>query len=54
MVEKGKKEHYQNMSLSEITDNKMFWKNINHLFGNKVKTNRKINVIEKKFFSNLR
>ena len=35
------------MSLSEITDNKMFWKTISHIFGNKVKTNRKINLIEK-------
>ena len=35
------------MSLSDITVNKMFWKTISHIFGNKVKTNRKINLIEK-------
>ena len=46
MVKKAKKEHYQNISLSEITDNK-FWKTIRPLFGNKVKTNQKINLIEK-------
>ena len=47
MVKKAKKEHYQNISLSEITDNKKFWKTISPLFGNKVKTNQKINLIEK-------
>ena len=49
MVKKAKKEHYQNISLSEITDNK-FWKTVRPLFGNKVKTNQKINLIEKNVF----
>ena len=39
MVKKAKKEHYQNISLSEITDNKKFSKTVSPLFGNKVKTN---------------
>ena len=30
----------------EITDNKKFWKIASPLFGNKVKTNQKINLIE--------
>ena len=47
MVKKAKKEHYQNISLSEITDNKMFWKTVSPLFGNKVKTNQEIDLIEK-------
>ena len=47
MVKKSKKEHYQNISLSEITDNKKFWKTVDPLFGNKVKTNQKINLIGK-------
>ena len=42
MVKKAKKEHYQNISLSEITDNKKFWKTLSPLFDNKVKTNQKI------------
>ena len=42
-----KKEYYQNISLSEITDNKKFWKTVSPLFGNKVKTNQKFNLIEK-------
>ena len=47
MVKKAKKEHFQNISQSEITDNKKFWKTVSPLFGNKVKTNQKINLIEK-------
>ena len=47
MVKKAKKQHYQNISLSEISENKMFWKTVSPLFGNKLKTNQKINLIEK-------
>ena len=50
MVKKARKEHYQNISLSEITDNKKFWKTISCLFVNKVKTNQKVNLIEKSVF----
>ena len=39
MVKKAKKEHFQNINLSEITDNKKFWKTVSPLFGNKIKTN---------------
>ena len=47
MVKKAKKEHYQNISLSEITDNKKFWKSVSPLFDNKVTIGQKINLIEK-------
>ena len=47
MVIKAKKERFQNINLSEITDNKKFWKTVSPLFCNKVKTNQKINLIEK-------
>ena len=47
MVKKAKEAHHQNISLSEITEHKMFWKTVSPLFGNKVKTNQKINLIEK-------
>ena len=53
MVKKAKRESFQNINLSEITGNKKFWKTVSSLFGNKVKTNQKINLIEKKCFSNL-
>ena len=48
MVKKANKEHFQNISLSEISDSRTFWKTVSPLFGNKVKTNQKINLIEKK------
>ena len=44
MVKKAKKEHFQNVNLSELTDNKKFWKTASPLFGNKVTTNHKINL----------
>ena len=47
MVKKVKKEHFQNINLSEITDNKKFWKTVSPLFGNIVKANQQINLIEK-------
>ena len=47
MVKKSEKDHYQNISLSEFTDNKTFWKTVSPLFGSKLKTNQKINLIEK-------
>ena len=47
MVKKAKKEHFQNINLSEITDNKKFWKTVSPLFGNIVKANQQINLIEK-------
>ena len=50
MVKKANKEHFQNISLSEISDSRTFWKIVSPLFGNKVKTNQKINLIEKNVF----
>ena len=44
MVKKAKKD-FQNINLSEITENKKVWKTVGPLFGNKVKTNQKINLI---------
>ena len=35
MVNKAKKEHFQNINLSEITDNKKFWETVSPLFGKK-------------------
>ena len=44
MVKKAKKD-FQNINLSEITENKKVWKTVSPFFGNKVKTNQKINLI---------
>ena len=41
------------INLSENTDYKKFWKTVNTLFDNKVKTNHKINLIEKIFYQHL-
>ena len=41
------------INLSEITGNKKFWKTVSPLFDNKVKTNHKINIIEKIFYQHL-
>ena len=54
LIKKAKKEHFQNINLSEITDNKKFWESVSPLFGNKVNTTQKINLTEKKCFGNLR
>ena len=47
MVKKAKKDNIQNIKLSEITNNKKFWKTVSLFFGNNVKTNHEINLIEK-------
>ena len=49
MVKKAKKEHFQNISLSQITDNKKFWKTVSRLFGSNEKMKQKVNLIEKNF-----
>ena len=53
VVKKAKKEHFQDINLSEVTDNKKFWKTVSPLFGNKVKANHKINLIQKNVLSTM-
>ena len=48
-----KKNTFKKINLSEITDNKKFWKTVSPLFGHKVKTNYKMNLIEKMFYQPL-
>ena len=45
MVKKAKKVYFQNINSSGITDKKKFWTTVSSLFGNKVKTNHKVNLI---------
>ena len=47
MVKKAKRVHFQNIILSEITDNKKFWKAEAHILVTKLKTIRNIFLIEK-------
>ena len=49
MIEEVKKEHFQKINLSEITDIRKFWKTVGSLFDNRVNTSQKINVIGKTF-----
>ena len=49
-----KKNFFNNISTRDITDNKTFWKTVKPLFTDKIQTKSKIELIEKKFVSELR
>ena len=49
MVKKAKKEHFQNINLSENYWQKEVLEKYKLLFGNEINTNHKINLIVKKF-----
>ena len=51
MVKKAKKEHFQNINLSENYWQKEVLEKYKLLFGNEINTNHKINLIVKKFLS---
>ena len=41
-----KQNYYGSLDISQITDNKNFWKTISHLFSNKSYTNSRITVLK--------
>ena len=47
MVDRTKKEHFHNINLSDITNNKKFWITVSLLFENKLSANHKTRLIEK-------
>ena len=47
MVDRTKKEHFQNINLSDINNNKKFWITVSLLFENKLRANHKTGLIEK-------
>ena len=51
MVKQAKKEHFQNINLSENYWQKEVLEKYKLLFGNEINTNHKINLIVKKFLS---
>ena len=51
MVKKAKKEHFQNINLSENYWQKEVLEKYKLLFGNEINTNHKINLIVKNFLS---
>ena len=46
MINKTKKEHFQNINLSDITNNKNFWITASLVFDNKLRANHKTQLIE--------
>ena len=54
LIRREKKNFFNNISTRDITDNKTFWKTVKPLFTDKIQTKSKIELIEKKFVSELR
>ena len=50
LIRREKKIFFNNISTSDITDNKTFWKTVKPLFTDKIQTKSKITLIEKKLF----
>ena len=46
LVRKAKRKHYEDLSIADVTDNKKFWKRVKPLFGNKIKGNPIIALVE--------
>ena len=46
LLSKAKRKHYENLSIADATDNKKFWKRVKPLFGNKIKGNPNIALVE--------
>ena len=44
LLRKAKKKYYINLKISDINDNKKFWKNVKPMFGNKNKGNKTITL----------
>ena len=48
LIRKAKRKHYENLSIAAVTDNKKFWKRVKPIFGNKIKGNPNIALVEGK------
>ena len=46
MVQKAKKNYFNNLNVRNITDNKQFWKTVKLFFSSKVSDNKRITPIE--------
>ena len=46
LLKKAKKDHFANLDVSSILDNRQFWQNVKPLFSNKVKAKTTIKLIE--------
>ena len=45
-MKKAKKDHFANLDVSSILDNRKFWQNVKHLFSNRVKAKTTITLVE--------
>ena len=50
LIRREKKNFFNNISTRDITDNKTFWKTVKPLFTDKIQTQSKITLFEKKLF----
>ena len=48
LLRKAKTKHYEDLKLADVTNNKKFWKRVKPLFGNKIKGNSNIVLVESK------
>ena len=46
LLKKGKKDHFANLDVNSVLDNRKFWQNVKPLFSNKVKAKTAIKLIE--------
>ena len=46
LLKKAKWKHYEDLSIQDVTDIKKFWKRVKPLFGNKIKGNSNIVLVE--------
>ena len=46
LLRKAKRKHYKELSKADVTDNKKIWKRVKPLFGNKIKVNPSITLVE--------
>ena len=46
LLKKAKKDHFANLDIKSVTDNKEFWQPVKPLFSNKVKTKTVIKLVE--------
>ena len=46
LLRKSKKQYFSNINVSDITDNKSFWKSVKPYFSNKGSSSNKITLVE--------
>ena len=46
LFKKAKKDHYENINISNLTDSNKFWKTVRPIFGSKIKSKNSITLVE--------